>query len=176
MTASDTGAGAAKHNHDRPLIIVRTFDAPRDLMFNVWTDPEHFKHWWGPKGCTVVASKMDLRPGGTLLYSMRMPDGPEMWAKFVYHEILAPDRLVFVSSFSDEKGNITRAPFSATWPLEITNTLILREQFDKTTLTLLSHPANATDEEWQTFETAFSSLHQGFSGTFDQLAGYLAKL
>jgi len=176
MTASDTGTGAAKHNHDRPLIIVRTLDAPRDLMFNVWTDPEHFKHWWGPKGCAVGTSKMDLRPGGTLLYSMRMPGGPELWGKFVYQEILAPDRLVFASSFSDENGNITRAPFSATWPLEVTNTLTLGEQFDKTTLTLLSHPVKATDEEWRTFESAFSSLHQGFSGTFDRLAEYLAKI
>jgi uncharacterized protein YndB with AHSA1/START domain len=75
MTASDTGADAAKHNHDRPVIIVRTFDAPRDLMFKIWTDPEHFNHWWGPKDCKFGTSKMDLRPGGTLLYSMRMPAG-----------------------------------------------------------------------------------------------------
>ena len=64
------------------------FDAPRELVFSAWSDPNHLRRWWGPKGCSIGFCNMDLRPGGQLLYSLRMPDGQEMWGKFVYREIL----------------------------------------------------------------------------------------
>jgi hypothetical protein len=73
-------------------------------------------------------------------------------------------------------GNVTRALFSATWPLEILNTLTLREQFGEATLTFLSSPLNATEEEWATFEASLEAMHKGFSGTFDRVAEYLAKV
>jgi uncharacterized protein YndB with AHSA1/START domain len=174
--ATKQGTGTARPSPERSFLITRSFDAPRDLIFKAWTDPEYFKHWWGPKGSTMGTCKMDLRPGGTLLYSMRMPGEVEMWGKFVYREILPPDRLVFTSSFSDENGHVTRAPFSATWPLEILNTLMLREQFGEATLTLLGSPVNATEEEWATFEASWEAMHKGFSGTFDRLAEYLVKV
>jgi uncharacterized protein YndB with AHSA1/START domain len=98
-----------------------------------------------------------------------------MWGRFVYREIVAPERIVFINSFSDEDGNITRAPFSSTWPLEVLNTLTLSEHEGKTTLTLRGGPINATEEERKTFEAGFDSMRQGFTGTFDQLADYLAK-
>ena len=60
------------------------FDAPRELVWKCFTDPERMKHWWGPKGFKVIASKMDLRPGGTYHYGMKAPDGMPMWGKFVY--------------------------------------------------------------------------------------------
>jgi uncharacterized protein YndB with AHSA1/START domain len=175
MAGSEQGTKAATHHPGQGFLITRAFDAPRDLVFKMWTDPEHMRHWWGPKGCTIGTCKMDLRPGGSLLYSLRMPGSPAMWGKFVYREILAPERLVFVNSFSDENGNITRAPFSPTWPLEVMNTLTLSERFGKTTLTLLGSPINATEEERRTFDSLFESMHKGFSGTFDQLADYMAK-
>jgi uncharacterized protein YndB with AHSA1/START domain len=176
MALTNEGTGVARSSSQRRFVITRTFNAPRDLVFKFWTDPEYFKHWWGPKGCTIGTCKMDLRPGGSVLYSMRMPGGPEIWGKFVYREILPPERLMFVSSFSDENGGITRTPLSGAWPLEIENTLSLSEQFGKTNLTFLGSPINATPQEWNAFESHLESLHQGFSGTFDQLAEYLAKV
>lgn len=176
MAATNQGTGAGNYHAKRSLIITRTFNAPRDLLFKAWTDAEHFKHWWGPRGYTIGTCEMDLRVGGTLLYSMRMSGGPEVWGKFVYREILPPERLAFVNSFSDENGNITRAPFSATWPLEIENTMSLSEQFGKASLALLGAPLNATGDEGQTFESSLQSLHKGFSGTFDQLEEYLQGL
>jgi uncharacterized protein YndB with AHSA1/START domain len=158
------------------LVITRIFDAPRDLVFKMWTDLEHLKHWWGPKGFTFGVSKLDLRPGGVFHYSMKSPDGQEMWGKFVYREIIAPEKLVFTSSFSDEEGNTVRAPFSATWPLEILNTLTFVENEGRTTLTMRGGPLSATEEERKTFEAARDSVKQGFAGTFDQLADYLAKV
>ena len=98
------------------FVLTRVFDAPRTLVWKAFTDPEHMKHWWGPKGGNVRAAKMDFRPGGTYLYCMRTPEGQDMWGKFTYREIVPPERLVFINAFSDENGGLTRHPLSATWP------------------------------------------------------------
>src|ERR1700760_523744 len=142
--------------------ISRMFDAPRELVFAAWSDPNHLRRWWGPKGCSLGFCNMDFRPGGQLLYSLQMPNGQEMWGKFVYREILAPDRLVFVNSFSDAQGNLTRAPFSAKWPLEVLMTLNLSQQFNLTRLNLMGEPVHPTAEESELFESMVPSLHEGF--------------
>jgi uncharacterized protein YndB with AHSA1/START domain len=160
------------------FVITRVFDAPRDLVWKAWTEPEHLAEWWGPKGCAVRVVKLDVRPGGTFHYAMQFKPGHDMWGRFVYREIAAPSRLVYVSSFSDEKGGITRAPFSQlndTWPLEVLNTLTLSERGGKTTITLRGAPINATEEERKMFASMFASMQQGFGGTFDKLAEYLAR-
>lgn len=158
------------------LMITRIFDAPRELVAKVWAESEHLKQWWGPKGFTMNISSLDFRPGGVFHYSQKSPDGHEMWGKFVYHEINLPEKLVFASSFSDEEGNTVRAPFSATWPLEILNTLTFSEHSGKTTLVMRGVPVNTTEEERETFKAMHDGIRQGFAGTFDQLADYLAKL
>src|SRR6202050_2943506 len=109
------------------FVISRVFDAPRELVWKAFTDPEHMKEWWGPKGSVIVASKMDFRVGGTYHGAMRDPSGRVMWAKFVYREIVAPERLVWVHSFSDEAGGLTRHPLSETWPLELLTTVSLED-------------------------------------------------
>ena len=159
----------------RELVIIRVIDAPRELVFKAWTEAERLAQWWGLKGFSVRVASLDLRPGGTFHYCMKSAEGHEMWGKFVYREIDAPNRLVYVSSFSDEDANITRAPFSQAWPLEVLNTLSLTEQDGKTALTQRSVPLNATAEERKTFEDAHQSIQQGFAGTFVQLTDYLAK-
>lgn len=118
---------------------------------------------------------LDFRPDGVFHYCMASPEGVEMWGVFAYREIVAPERIVFISSFSDAEGNLVRAPFSPTWPLEIFNTLTLSEHEGKTTLTLRGGPHNATEAERKTFADAHDSLQQGFTGTLNQLADYLAK-
>lgn len=158
------------------FVISRIFDSPRELVYKAWTEPERLEQWWGPKGCKLKVAQLELRPGGVFLYSISFGQGPVMWGRFVYSEIEAPERLVYVSSFSDEEGTLTRAPFSQTWPLEVFNNLTFVEQEGKTTLTLRSAPQNATEEERQTFNGMHQSLQQGFTGTLDQLADYLAKL
>jgi uncharacterized protein YndB with AHSA1/START domain len=97
-----------------------------------------------------------------------------MWGRFVYRDIVAPERLVYISSFSDETAGLTRAPFKDTFPLEILNMLTLHEKDGKTTLTLRGTPLNPTAEERATFIDMFASMQQGFGGTFDQLEAYLA--
>jgi uncharacterized protein YndB with AHSA1/START domain len=124
----------------------------------------------------MLSCKVDLRPGGLCHYGMRTPDGQEMWGKFVYREIVPPERLSFVVSFSDEDGGITRHPMSATWPLEVLNTMILTEKAGRTTLKMQGVPIHATAEERKTFKDGHKSMEQGFKGTLDQLAEYLAKV
>ena len=156
------------------FIISRVFNAPRELVWKCFTEPEHMKQWWGPKGSVIVSSKMDLRAGGTYLGAMRDPSGRVMWAKFVYREVVAPRRLVWVHSFSDENGGLTRRPLSPTWPLELLTTVTFDEALGgQTGVTLRWSPLNATPEEQKTFNAAHDSMRNGWSGTFEQLAVYL---
>lgn len=157
------------------FVISRVFDAPRELVWKAWTEPARLARWWGPKGFAVRSCKVDLRPGGLFHYCLGSPGGHDMWGKFVYREIAAPERLVFVNSFSDEKGSVTRHPMHLAWPLEILSTVTFAEHEGRTTLTIRSVPINATNEERKTFEDGRESMRQGWTGTLDQLAGYLAK-
>jgi uncharacterized protein YndB with AHSA1/START domain len=158
------------------FVIARVFDAPRDLVWKCFAEAEQMKEWFGPKGSTIVASKMDLRVGGTYLGAMRGPDGRVMWAKFVYREIVAPERLVWVHSFSDEAGGLTRHPLSPTWPLELLTTVTFEDvPGGKTKVTLRWSPLNATAEEAKTFEAARDGMTQGWSGSFERLAAYLTN-
>jgi uncharacterized protein YndB with AHSA1/START domain len=157
------------------FVISRVFDAPRELVWQAFADPERMKHWFGPKGSTIVSSKMDLRVGGVYHGAMRNPDGQIMWAKFVYREVSPPKRLSWVHSFSDEKGGLTRHPLSTSWPLELLTTVTFEEASDgKTKLTLRWSPINATEEERNTFEAAHDSMQGGWTGTFERLTAYLA--
>jgi uncharacterized protein YndB with AHSA1/START domain len=167
MNTSDTMAG--------DFVISRVLNAPRDLVWKCFTDPAHMKQWWGPKGVKVVKSEMDLRPGGTYLYGMQMPDGPVMWGKFVYREIVPPSKLVFINSFSDENRGLTRHPMSPTWPMELLSTFTFEEAGPgKTKFTIRWSPHNATAEERKTFDAGQASMNQGWSGTLEQLENYLA--
>jgi uncharacterized protein YndB with AHSA1/START domain len=157
------------------FVISRVFDAPRELVWQAFADPERMKHWFGPKGATIVSSKMDLRVGGIYHGAMRNPDGQVMWAKFVYREVTPPSRLSWVHSFSDEQGGLTRHPLSTSWPLELLTTVTFEEApSGKTKLTLTWAPINATEEERKTFAAAHEGMQGGWTGTFERLADYLA--
>jgi uncharacterized protein YndB with AHSA1/START domain len=160
----------------KPFVISREFNAPRDLVWKAWTERDRLMQWFGPKGFVMTAAKLDFRPGGTFHYCLQSPDGKEMWGKFVYREIVMPEKIVLVNSFSDVKGGLTRHPFSPTWPLEMLSTTTFVEERGKTRLTIEWLPLNATDEERQTFDGARASMTQGWTGTLEQLADYLAKL
>jgi uncharacterized protein YndB with AHSA1/START domain len=161
---------------EKPFIISRTFNAPREVVFDCFTKPDDMKKWWGPKGFTVIVSKMDLRVGGTYHYGMNGPDSTPMWGKFVYREIVRPERIVFVNSFSDENGGVTRHPMALDWPLEMLTTFTFEDVGGKTRLTTTSVALNASDAERATFSANHNSMTQGWTGTLDQLEAHLAKL
>ncbi|VTZ28029.1 Activator of Hsp90 ATPase 1 family protein [Methylocella tundrae] len=171
--SSETAASA---DALEPFVISRSFDAPRPLLWQALTDPERLAKWWGPKGYSVIAAKMDFRPGGSYLYGLRTPDGGAMWGRFIYQEIEKPARIVVVTSFSDEKGGLSRHPMSPTWPLETRSIFSLEDEGQRTKLTVSWLPINATDAERATFAGAKDSMQKGWDGTLDQLADYLAGL
>ena len=160
---------------DSEFVIARVFNAPRELVWKACTDPERMKHWWGPKGFTVREALMDFRPDGVYHYCLRSPDGHDMWGKFVYREIVAPSLLVFVNSFSDEEGGVTRHPMNPTWPLEMLSEFTFAEHEGKTTFTIRWAPYHAIKVERKTFDDGRKGMQQGWTGTLDQLADYLAK-
>ncbi|MDU2243201.1 MAG: SRPBCC domain-containing protein [Paenibacillus sp.] len=157
------------------VLLTRQFTAPRELVFKVWTEAEHFSKWWGPQGFSLEISRMDVRPGGLFLGCQKSPDGMSMWGKFVYQEVKAPEKLVYVQSFSDEQGNTVRAPFNPNWPLEIMNILTFTEENGNTTVSFSGGPVNASEEELAAFEAMKPMVKQGFEGTFEQLDQYLAE-
>lgn len=159
----------------KPFIISRTFEAPRSLVWQVWTEAEHVKQWWAPKGFLVSTCKLDIRPGGMLHYCLVSPDGHEMWGKSVYLEVMPQDKLVFINSFSDKDAGLSRHPMSATWPLEMHTTITFEEREGKTTLTIQWIPVSPTEEERMTFDNAHDGMRQGWTGTLDYLDEYLVK-
>ena len=159
----------------KPFEISRTYDAPRAKVWQAWTEPARLKHWWGPKGFTVHTCKVDLRPGGTFLYGMKAPNGDDMWGKFVYREIKAPEKLVFVVSFSDPQGGVTRHPWSPGWPAYILSTVEFSDLGEKTKVSIRWIPHEATEAERRTFEEGRPSMTQGWGGTLDQLEAYLGQ-
>lgn len=158
------------------FVISRVFDAPRDVVWKCFTEAEHLKHWWGPKGFKVHFAKVDLRVGGTYLYGMQSPNGQGMWGKFVYREITPPERIVFINSFSDEAGGTTRHPGHESWPLEMLSTFTFEElPGGKTKFTVSWAPHNATEAESKVFDDNRPSMTGGWTGTMDQLEAYLDK-
>lgn len=157
------------------LVITRTFNAPRELVFKACTDAEHLRHWWGPAGSVLHVVEFDLRPGGAFRYYTESEDGV-MWVKIVYHEIMEPEKLVFVNSFSDEAGNVVRAPFWPSYPLEICNVFTFTEDNGKTTLTMRGSPVNANEGDLRFFSSVIPDVQEGYGGTFERLADYVEKM
>jgi len=91
------------------VVIERSFDAPVGLIWKLWTDPEHFKAWYGPEGASIPVAKLDVRVGGHRLVCMEVqtPNGPmQMWFTGEYLEVVENQRLVYTEAMSDEHGNI----------------------------------------------------------------------
>jgi len=180
MTPSDGDAAAPflpeRRKHNREFTIARIFNAPRELVFAAWTQQQHLKLWFGPKGFTIPISHLNLVPNGAFHYCLRAPNGVEMWGKWIFMEIVPPERIVLVNTFSNKHGNITRHPYVPNWPLEMLTTTTLIEDGGKTALSLQWTPLHANDAEQRTFDTMHEAMTQGWTGTLDQLDDYLVTL
>ncbi|KAM3095865.1 SRPBCC domain-containing protein [Phormidesmis sp. 146-12] len=89
---------------ERELTITRRFDAPRSLVFQVWTQPADFSQWLGPKDFTTIACQMNVKVGGIYRACIRSPDGNDHWMQGIYREVIAPERLVFTFAWEDENS------------------------------------------------------------------------
>ncbi|MEX1045968.1 MAG: SRPBCC domain-containing protein [Actinomycetota bacterium] len=156
--------GAMEQNE---LVVSRVIDAPRDVVWKAWTEPEQVKKWWGPKGFTAPSVDADFREGGKYLYCMRSPDGQDYWSTGIYKEISEPERIVATDSFADEKGNPVPAshygmPEADGMPMETTIEVTFEDQDGKTKVTIkhVGMPAG----------TASEMAGQGWKETLDKLA------
>lgn len=103
MAVTRTRAAPAQKKN-RELVVTRTLDAPRTLVFRAWTDPAQLVRWWGPEGFTTPECKMDVREGGAWRTCMRSPDGNDYKVRGVYREIVEPERLAFTWAWEDDSG------------------------------------------------------------------------
>ena len=139
------------------LVITRILDAPRDLVFTLWTDVKHVAQWWGPRGFTNPVCELDVRVGGAIRIHMRAPDGRTHAMTGVFREIVAPERLVFSIVVPDENGK----------PLfEVRTTVLFENDGGKTRLTLRATVIMQTDAA----APYLAGMDQGWNQTLDRLA------
>ena len=162
MAVSPRSANAGTEAADRELVFTRVFDAPRELVFEAWTDPKQIAQWWGPKGFTTTIHQMDVRPGGVWRLVMHGPDGIDYKNKIVFLEVVKPERLVY--KHEPEKGSE---------PVNFEVTVIFAEESGKTRLTMrmVFPSAAARDHVVQKYGAI-----EGAKQTLERLAGLLAKM
>ena len=160
QSSSLTTSPSASREHE--LVLTRTIDAPRELVWAAWTDPKHVAQWWGPKGFTNPVCELDVRPGGTIRIDMRAPDGTVYPMAGIYQAIDTPARLVFTSAALDEAGK----------PLfEVLNTVTFAAQGGKTKLTVQAKVVKSTAKA----APYLDGMEEGWKQTIERLAGHVAK-
>lgn len=145
---------------DLEIVITRAFNAPRRLVFEAWTKPEHIRHWMiGPSGWTMTVCEIDLRPGGAWHFGWRGPDGTEMEMRGVYTEVTPPERVVYTESWG------------ADWP-ETLETVHLSEEDGKTTVTstMLFSSKETRDAALKT------GMEEGMSASYARLDEHLRTM
>lgn len=159
----DAQARNANSAADCEILIERVFDAPRDLVWEAWTNPEHVAQWWGPNGFTTTITKMDFRVGGVWKLTMHGPDGTDYPNSSVFREIVKPERIVFAHGGGRKGG--PSAKFLSTWTFEA-----LGNRTRVTMRLLFDTPA-----ERDLVVREFGAI-EGGKQTFSRLAEYLEKV
>ena len=139
------------------ILITRIFEAPIDLVFSMWTNPEYLARWWGPKNNINPVCEMDVQPGGSIKIIMQTEEGQRIDVIGVFNEISAPDRLVFTTIKDDENGNAR---------MEVLHTVILTEENGKTRLIMNVAIIKSGPE----FITSCQGMELGWNQSFDRLA------
>lgn len=147
---------------DRELLMTRIFDAPRDLMFEVWTNPQHLAHWWGPNGFTITTHEMNFKPGGSWKFTMHGPNNMDFPNLVVYKEIVKPERLVWNHS-ADENEN----------PGDFESTVTFEAIGEKTKITM--RMVFRTKEEKDMVVEKYGAI-EGNTQTMNRLEAYLTQL
>lgn len=160
------------------FVINRSFDAPVELMFEMWTNPEHFSQWLPPTGFNMEFFRADIKPGGSTFFLMSNASGLKLHGRAHYLEINRPSRIVYTQEFCDENENLSRHPMAPSWPATMLITVHLTEEGPhqtRVTVTSECHGAT-TDEELETFIKGRSGMTIGWTGSFDKLDAYLERI
>ncbi|HET6764029.1 MAG TPA: SRPBCC family protein [Longimicrobiaceae bacterium] len=162
-TQATGGASSAQDDAaDREIVMTRTYDAPRALVYEVYTDPRHIGNWWGPRGFTTTTSEMDVRPGGMWRFVMHGPDGKDWGNRVVYRELVKPERIVW-----DHGSDVDDDPNGFHTTITFTE-----EEDGRTTVTQRMRFATAEQREEK---VRFGAVPLG-QQTLDRLGEYLAGL
>ena len=155
-------------------VLERVFDAPRELVWKTWTDPELLPRWYGPRVETIV-HRLDLKPGGLWLGEMRWA-GMSNYQRVQYTEVTPPERLVWLHSVSDADWNIISNPMMANWPRVLLTTVTFQENGGQTTVRLTWVPHEASEAEIACFAAAMDGMDKGWAAGMELLADLLTEL
>ena len=147
----------------KELLITHLFDAPRELVFSAWTDPEHLKHWYSPEGCTIEFKKIEVKPGGTFHSCIHDPVHGECWIKGIYNDVIFPEKLVFSMILSNEKGDSVSANVagkSEEWPEAIVTTVTFTPIDKQTKVTLHQTVAEEEAKKTGAYQSWFSMFER----------------
>ena len=164
MADKQSATFTLKLQADRAIVITRLFDAPRKLVFEAFTKPEHVAKWWGPRSTTLSHCEMDFRPGGAWRFVTRESDGSEYGFKGKYREILPPERLVQTFEFEGMPGHVA------------VETLTFEEQGGKTKLTNTILYASAEDRDGHFNSGMEPGARESMDRLAEHLAGWTAKV
>ncbi len=157
------------------FVINRSFDAPVDVLFTMWTDPERLAKWLPPVGLDMEFREVDIRAGGSAFYKMTDHADVTMYGRIEYKEIVEPSRLVYTQQFCDREGNISRPPMVPVWPATMhTKVLLTAEGSNSSRVTVTWKPVGEfTPDELAAFLEHRPSMTQGWTGSFDKLEALL---
>ena len=160
-----------------PSIIIREFNAPRQLVFDAWTQVKHLNNWMFPMdGCTCEFVSANIKNDGSSLHKVTMPNGHEMWLFTKYEQVISPEKLVFLQYMSNSDGEIIPNAHIPNWPKDMLATLEFEELSDtKTKLIFYWEPRNPTPEEAEVFENTRSDHDKGWGAGLQQLEFYLSS-
>ncbi len=142
------------------FVLDREFDAPRDLVWKAWTDPELLQRWYGP-GVETVIHRFDLEPDGEWLNEMKMGGGSN-YQKMIFKEVSEPEKLVWHHCSADENWNIAANPMMPDWPRKLLTTVTFEDNGDKTKVRLTQVPLDATDAEIACFAEMKDNMAGGW--------------
>ena len=158
------------------FVINRSFHAPIETVFRMWTEPKHFSEWLPPTGMKMELLETDIRPGGSSFYRM-YGSGFEMFGKIQYLEVSEPERIVYTQIFCDANGNRARHPFAPIWPETMRTTVTLAEEAPEETRVTVQWDieGEATADERAAFRKERGGMTEGWSGSFDKLDELLGE-
>ena len=155
-------------------VLERTFDAPREMVWRAWTDPELLSRWYGP-GIETIIHDFDLQPGGAWLNEMRWGENAD-FSKMVFQEVTQPEKLVWHHSSTDAGWNIISSPMMADWPRVLLTTVTFENLGDKTNVRLSQIPMDATDAEIACFAAMMDGMSKGWGGGYKIIDEILKEL
>jgi uncharacterized protein YndB with AHSA1/START domain len=156
------------------FILDREFDAPRDLVWKAWADPELLAQWYGPNIETVI-HKFDLKPNGVWLNEMKMKNGSN-FQKAVFQEVAEPEKLVWHHYSVDADWNVYANPMMPDWPRILLTTVTLEDMGEKTNVRLSQIPLDATDAEIACFAKMKDGMSGGWGSGYTIIDELLTKL